>query len=197
MASLEDAKRGMAEAAGPSRPQPEAPAGTRSPRFEKLRLDGDAFVPNHPFWPLLLYRAAVRLPKDGDPAAILEDLFRRNGWGGTWRNGVYGYTHYHSQIHEALGVARGAAKLQFGGESGPILDVTAGDVAVLPAGTGHKRIEASGDFLVVGAYPPEGKYDECTRPDDRERALATIVKTARPATDPVYGADGPLLNAWA
>jgi uncharacterized protein YjlB len=161
-----------------------------------LRLEDDGFVPNHPTWPLLVYPAAVSLSEASDPAAVFEELFQRNGWGGSWRNGIYDYTHYHSQIHEALGVACGSAKVQFGGERGPIVELTAGDAAVLPAGTGHKRIEASADFLVVGAYPPDGRYDLCTRPEDRERALTTIAKTPRPATDPVYGGEGPLIGAW-
>lgn len=163
---------------------------------QAFHFKDDGIVPNHPAWPFLFYRAAVRFSDASDPASVFEDLFHRNGWGGTWRNGVYPYTHYHSQIHEALGVARGSAKVQFGGDGGPIVEVSAGDAAVLPAGTGHKRIEASADFLVVGAYPPEGRYDLCTRPEDRERALTTIAKTPRPSTDPIYGRDGPLIDAW-
>ena len=165
-------------------------------RPQTFRFEDDGVVPNHPTWPLLLYRAAVPLSETSDPAAVFEDLFQRNGWGASWRNGVYGYTHYHSRIHEALGVARGSAKVQFGGERGPIVEVNAGDVAVLPAGTGHKRIDASADFLVVGAYPPEGQYDLCTRSADREQALTTIAKTPRPSTDPVYGDGGPLIDVW-
>ncbi len=198
MSGLQKAKRAVEGIAGSARHfGEEAQSLARSGRPEALRLEDDGFVPNHPSWPLLLYRQAVRLPNEADPASVVEKLFERNGWGGTWRNGIYGYTHYHSQTHEALGVARGSARVQFGGEKGPVLEVKAGDVAVLPAGTGHKRIEASEDFLVVGAYPAGGKYDECARPEDYEQALPRIRETPRPASDPVHGADGPLLSAWA
>ena len=79
---------------------------------------------------------------------------------------------------------------------GRILKLKAGDVAVLPAGTGHQCLSATKDFLVVGAYPPTGKYDECTTSEDHERAVKTIRKVARPRKDPLYGARGPLVSQW-
>ena len=91
------------------------------------------------------------------------------------------------------GIARGSGRVQSGGR-GAALGVE--DIAILPAGTGHQCLQASKDFLVVGAYPSTGTYDECTTPEDREKALITIPKTAQPRKDPVYGKDGPLLRAW-
>ena len=49
----------------------------------------------------------VDLDERHDPAAVIEDLFGANGWRGTWRDGIYDYAHYHSRIHEVLGIARG------------------------------------------------------------------------------------------
>ena len=69
---------------------------------------------------------------------------------------------------------------------------------VLPAGTGHESLSASKDLLVVGAYPPGAQYDECRgSPQEHERALQSIPKVPLPKMDPVYGAGGPLLEAWA
>lgn len=156
----------------------------------------DGVIPNHPRWPLIALRGAVRLPDDLDPAAIFEDLFEANGWGDSWRNGIYDYVHYHSRIHEVLGIARGRGQVRFGGNKGRTLRLKAGDVAILPAGTGHQCLDASDDFLVVGAYPPSGSYDECSSSEDHRRALKTIPKVGRPRKDPVYGSAGPLLKAW-
>jgi uncharacterized protein YjlB len=161
-----------------------------------IRFKDDGIIPNHPAWPLIVYRGPVRLPSKLDPAAVLEEVFERNGWGKSWRDGIYDYVHYHSQIHEVLGIARGTAKVQFGGNRGRILSLKAGDVAVLPAGTGHRKISASRDLLVVGAYPPSGTYDLCTKSEDRQRSLRTIPKVAKPRKDPVFGSGGPLVTLW-
>jgi uncharacterized protein YjlB len=161
-----------------------------------LRFKDDGIVPNHPRWPLIVYRSAIQLREDLDPAAIIEDVFRRNGWGRSWRNGIYDYVHYHSRIHEVLGVARGSATVQFGGQRGRRLKLRAGDVAILPAGTGHRCITASSDFLVVGAYPPSGTYDECTTSEDHKRAVKTVRRIPRPRRDPIYGTRGPLVSVW-
>jgi uncharacterized protein YjlB len=197
MSALENAKGAAEQLTGLSRPRrDDLPSLIRLQPPSAFRFKDDGIIPNHPTWPLIVYRQAVRLPDEFDPAAVLEDIFVSNGWGGLWRNGIYDYAHYHSQIHEALGVARGHGQVRFGGARGRTLTLKAGDIAILPAGTGHMRLAASRDFLVVGAYPPDGKYDECASPEVHDRARSTVVKVGRPRTDPVYGADGPLLNVW-
>jgi uncharacterized protein YjlB len=95
-----------------------------------------------------------------------------------------------------MGVARGSATLEFGGMKGRRMKKKAGDVAVLPAGTGHRLIDASRNFLVVGTYPNEGTYDECSDTRDRIEAAKRIAKTRRPEADPVFGRNGPLMALW-
>ncbi|CAH2401834.1 Cupin_2 domain-containing protein [Mesorhizobium ventifaucium] len=197
MSILQSTKKAVERVTGIARRgRQEATDLVRRRKANEFWFKDDGLVPNHPFWPLVVYRGAVRLPEEFDPAAVLEELFEANGWGASWRNGIYDYVHYHSRIHEVLGVAAGTAKVRFGGKKGRTLSLKAGDVAVLPAGTGHQCLSASDDFLVVGAYPPFGTYDECTTAQEHDRALATIQKVGRPRKDPVYGSKGPLLQNW-
>jgi uncharacterized protein YjlB len=157
----------------------------------------DGVIPNNPALPLVVYSEAIDCAAARDPASVIENVFKHHGWAGCWRNGIYAFVHYHSAIHEVLGIARGRARVQFGGETGTALDLAVGDVAVLPAGTGHRRLLATPDLLIVGAYPPQGEYDLCrSGPSDRSRALVSIPKVPLPETDPVYGPDGPLLRLW-
>jgi uncharacterized protein YjlB len=157
----------------------------------------DGAVPNNRL-PFLVYKGAIDVARMRDPASQIEKTFGKNGWGhGMWRNGIYPFTHYHSQIHEVLGIAAGTARVRFGGKNGEELEVEPGDVAVLPAGTGHQRIAATPDLLVIGAYPPDGHYDLCRGTSaEHARALETIPRVLLPQSDPLFGADGPLTTLW-
>jgi len=160
------------------------------------RFADDGSIPNHPTLPMLVYPQILLLDAN-DPAATAEALFTANGWSGTWRNGIYAFHHYHSTAHEVLAICRGQAAVRFGGEQGVTLTVQAGDIVLLPAGTGHKRLRSSHDLLVVGAYPPEQEPDLCRgKPSERPQVLENIRRVPLPATDPVYGAMGPVLDQW-
>jgi uncharacterized protein YjlB len=198
MSLIEDARKLAEKATGWARPDRDALAGLVRKREPQLfRFEDDGVVPNHPRWPLIIYRNAVKLPKPFDPAAVFEDLFARNGWGDSWRNGVYDYLHYHSRIHEVMGVARGCAVARFGGKGQRAITIKPGDVLILPAGTGHECVSASEDFLVVGAYPPTGTYDVFrTSPDEYKKAIKTVPKVSAPRRDPIYGKEGGVLRLW-
>ncbi|HEX3938460.1 MAG TPA: hypothetical protein VHX43_13230 [Xanthobacteraceae bacterium] len=162
------------------------------------RFADDGRIPNNPDLPLVLYRGGIDLAGSPDPEAVIEKTFMANGWGHLWRNGIYPYVHYHSMIHEAMGVARGRATVRFGGDKGEEIEIAPGDVVILPAGTGHQRLTQTPELVVIGAYPPVGKYDLCrgSRPD-HAKAIVTIPKVPRPATDPIFGRNGPLVSLWS
>lgn len=162
-----------------------------------VTIPDDGTFPGNRECPLLIYRGAIALDGASDAAAVVERVFHENGWGASWRNGVFPYHHYHSTAHEVLGVYAGAATLTLGGPSGVTLEVAGGDVLVLPAGTAHKRERAQRAFGVVGAYPPGPDWDLMRgRAGERPTADRNIAAVPLPRTDPVWGAEGPLVRWW-
>jgi uncharacterized protein YjlB len=100
----------------------------RSRKPQAIRFRDDGIVPNNPRFPALIYRGVVVLKARAfDPGALIDALFETNGWARSWRDTVYDFVHYHSQIHEVMGVARGTAKIECGGLKGRVLSLKAGD----------------------------------------------------------------------
>ncbi len=116
-----------------------------------FKCKDDEEIPNNPELPVIVYEGIFQ----ENPEEI-ESTFSCHQWTNSWVNGVFDYHHYHTNTHEVLGVKTGQATVLIGGEKGERLELQAGDVIVLPAGTGHKRLESSLDFSVVGTYP-DGK----------------------------------------
>ena len=167
------------------------------PSIVAHHLADDGLVPNNPTLPMIIYVRCLEIDSV-DPEYSVESLFNDNGWGNRWVNGIYPFQHFHSTAHEVFGIARGKAKVQFGGPNGGIIvKVKAGNAVLLPAGTGHCKLSASGDLSVVGAYPPGQDWDllrECDA--DRALALQNIPHVPLPETDPVFGTKGPVLEHW-
>lgn len=160
-----------------------------------LHFEPRHFVPNNPRLPALIYESAFASDAAADLATLIEKRFQEHGWPPQWRDGIYDFDHYHSQGHEVLGIAAGSARLVLGGDGGREVDVRTGDVLVLPAGTGHRQISQSEDFLVVGVYPP-GQAGDIVRDVATPAMLQKIALLSFPPRDPVFGDDGPLLKLW-
>jgi uncharacterized protein YjlB len=146
-------------------------------------------IPNNSRFAVLLYRG-VEAAAAGAEAA--RSLFAEHGWRGSWVDGVFDFHHFHSTSHEVLAVVAGGATLELGGPQGEAFEVSAGDVIVLPAGTGHRRASARAGFTVVGAYPAGQEDYDLLRGDDPAEVAAArerIAALGAPPQDPV-GGDG-------
>jgi uncharacterized protein YjlB len=133
-----------------------------------------------------------------DAAEECLSLFARNGWGGGWTDGIHPYHHFHATTHEALGIVKGSVRVRFGGRSGPVVSVEAGDAVIIPAGVSHCNEDASEDLVVVGAYPGGRRPDRERSGSDEitEAARKRVRAVPLPGADPVFGKDGPLLRSW-
>ena len=157
--------------------------------LETFTFRDDGKFPNSPL-PLLLYRGAVE-----PDASAIEQIFQRNGWANSWRDGIYRFHHFHSIAHEVLGIAAGEVSVTFGGPSGEVLTVRAGDVVVIPAGVAHYNDGQSPDLLVIGAYPGGAEYDiKRGDPAEYEAVRRAIAAVPVPERDPITG---QAMTLWA
>lgn len=158
------------------------------PKVEVLALADDGLVPNNARLAARIYRSA--LPTGANAEQKIEAHFAGNGWSHAWVNGIYAHHHYHPGAHEVLGLARGSARVQLGGPSGPIVDLVAGDGVLVPAGVGHCCLGASRDLSVVGAYPEGADWAHVrATPEARGDALPRIARVPLPGCDPVLGGE--------
>jgi uncharacterized protein YjlB len=156
-------------------------------RIRTIRFHKCKNVPNS-FLPVLIYRSV--LPENTvDKFRAFRERFKSNGWAGIWTDTIYDYTHFHSNAHEVLGIAKGKVRLRLGGDNGWLFRLKAGDMLVLPAGVGHRRVSES-DVKAVGAYPRGQSHYDMKREGRR------IPHVALPSTDPFFGPQGPLIKAW-
>ena len=83
MPILEDLKEYTERATGLKRPgKQEAPNLTRRRKPHAVRFKDDGLVPNHPRWPLIIYRGAVDLDERHDPGRDRRSV--RSKWVGRY-----------------------------------------------------------------------------------------------------------------
>ncbi len=156
---------------------------------EKFFFNDDGKIPNSKY-PLLLYRKILPTTEK-TKGSWFRQQFAKNNWTNSWDNGVLPYHHYHSITHEVLGIYSGSALLHLGGENGVKVKIEAGDVVIIPAGVGHKNLESSNDFAVVGAYPDGRDWDLLKGElGERPKADKNIASLPVPELDPIFAKDG-------
>lgn len=160
----------------------------------QFNFKDDGRIPNSKY-PLLIYKN-VLVERGEEGAEWLEKKFAENNWTNSWRNGVFDFHHYHSITHEVLGVFSGKALLHLGGEEGKKIEVTAGDIIVIPAGVGHKNL-GSENFKIVGAYPGGSDYDiRKGKEGERPEADKNIAAVPLPDADPFLGKEDGVPEIW-
>jgi uncharacterized protein YjlB len=166
------------------------------PKIQTVLILDDGTFPNNDTLALILMQQVFD-PVTKNLVGTIEKAFHGNAWGGSWRNGIFTFHHYHSTAHEVLGLYAGRVKAQFGGPDGQAVTAKAGDVIIIPAGVAHKNLDQSPDFRCVGAYPagqsPDMQYG---KPGEQPLADKNIRSVPLPKTDPVFGKNGPLLELW-
>lgn len=102
------------------------------------------------------------------------------------------------------GVVKGESTLLVGcGQDdeggGQEIELSVGDVIVLPAGTGHCNLQSTKDYFFVGVYPqgsPMWRNELGKGAVDHNEMRESINDVPLPLEDPVNGPDGPLLKLW-
>ena len=165
-------------------------------RIFQYQVNRKDLFPNNPELPALWYRSALLLPyfKKAD---FICRLFEKNNWTNNWDDTILTESHFHSNTHEVIGIYGGSASLVFGGGTVSI-DVSPGDVIIIPAGVAHSQQNIKEQLRCVGGYPNGLHYDMHygRKEENLEELLLNIENVALPTTDPVYGKEGPLVKAW-
>ncbi len=164
-------------------------------RPEKIYFEDDGVTPNNKL-PVLVYRNVFK-NSSKSCAHLFEQRFQENNWIGNWRDVVLTEDHYHSTTHEVLGISRGSVRIHLGGKKGKVLDVSVGDVFVIPAGVAHRSCANDRDYEVIGGYPDGLSWDMIyCEPQKYSQAKKKIELLDLPITDPLFGENGPLLFLW-
>ncbi|KAK5051924.1 hypothetical protein LTR84_002727 [Exophiala bonariae] len=168
---------------------------------EVYHLKPNRHAPNNDN-PVLIYRDCLPLPFSEEKTT---EFLESHAWvkKGTW--GHIPIRHFHPNTHECYGVFQGESTILVGcgthdlEDEGTKIDVSVGDVIVLPAGTGHCNLQSSKDYQYIGVYPkgaPQWRNELGKKPINLEEIRKEITAVEMPSQDPVNGANGPLLSLW-
>jgi len=164
-----------------------------------IRDDGE-YLPNNNQLPVIIYHQVFE--RKTVSACQWEDLFKKNHFGNSWRDGIYPFHHYHSTAHEVLGCYAGRARVRLGGDNEQVrrdVELTAGDCVLIPIGVAHKNLDENSDLALVGAYDLDGNDVDMNygkNADERKQAEENMKQVKIPRLDPVLGNQGGLNQYW-
>jgi|SRR5690625_936391 len=164
---------------------------------ETIYIQENLPYPNHDL-PVLYYSKGMEdLANSPDAAQKVKEHLENNGYTNSWVNGIFSYHHFHSNTHEVLVCISGEAMVQLGGPEKDTYRFEKGDVLLLPAGTAHKKIEASEDFQIIGAYPDGIEPDmEKGENENFQELRERIASVPIPESDPLQGVEGAVMKFW-
>ena len=172
------------------------PVLTRSAEPLALMFADDGSIPNNPRLPFLVYRGAIDLTGTPNRRSDREDL-RPSRLG---RDVAQRHLSLRALSFDDPRGARHRARPRQGAvrrQRGRGCSTSAGDVVVLPAGTGHQCLWAAPELWSSAPIRKSGKYDLCRGSKaEHANAVDTIPSVPLPDTDPVFGEDGPLTKLW-
>ncbi len=169
--------------------------------IKQILLEEDRPYPNSAF-PVLYYPEAFKeITNNDNPEREVIEKLGQHLYKRDWVDGIFPYHHFHNNTHEVLVCIEGEASVQLGGPNGKTVTFSKGDVLLLPAGTAHKRIEASDDFEIVGAYPDGIDYqtyreEDVASEEIYEKVRQESAKVPVPENDPVQGQEGAVQKYW-
>ncbi|CAO2653917.1 Nn.00g106500.m01.CDS01 [Neocucurbitaria sp. VM-36] len=168
---------------------------------ETYFLKPNEYAPNNEL-PVLVYRDCLPLPLSEEKT---KTFLESHAWvrKGTW--GHIDVRHFHPNTHECYGIFQGSSTLLLGcgisdTSGGQEVEVQAGDVIVLPAGTAHCNLQSTKEFTYVGVYPegaPHYRNELGKNEIDHDALRNEINSVAKPSQDPVNGVSGPLIELWS
>jgi uncharacterized protein YjlB len=161
----------------------------------QIQTHDNGTFPNSKF-PALLYKRVLDIPALF-PATHVSNIFQKNNWGNSWDAGIFEYQHYHSTVHEVLGVYKGSTTILLGGDDGTEVKLEKGDVLIIPAGVAHKNLGNENDIGCVGAYPYDQPYDmNYGAAGERPLVDENLRRVPIPDSDPMRGKNGGVQDIW-
>lgn len=163
----------------------------------KYFFNDDGIFPNN-LLPVTIYRKVLDIPmSDYLLYLYFKLIFNEHGWSNHRRSGIYNFHHYHSNAHKVIGVCKGKATLLFGGSNGHCVNISKGDVVVIPAGVALKNMGKENCIdCIMGFF--EGKVYDINYGKIGERPVTdmNIASLSIPDTDPLFGKAAGIASLW-